>query len=118
MWAATAAPIEPLPALRGDLTVDVAIVGAGFTGLSTAYELSKRHPDLGIAVLECKRVGSGASGRNGGMALNWINGVEAKDEEKAKRLFSVTRKGIDWIGEVIRAHDLDVRFRRDGCLEV
>lgn len=118
LWAATRPPLDPLPPLKGDVVVDVAVVGAGFTGLSTAWHLSARHPDLGIAVLEARRVGNGASGRNGGMALNWINGVEWKDEARAKRLFETTLSGIEWIDHVIREHGLDVRFRRGGCLEV
>jgi gamma-glutamylputrescine oxidase len=117
MWAATARPVEPLAALSGDIAADVAIIGAGFTGMSTAYHLARRHPGKKVVVLEAKRVGNGASGRNGGMALNWINGVEAKDADKARRLFEVTRSGLDWIEQVIRKHALDVRFRRIGCLE-
>ncbi len=66
LWADTA----PLPAARpplvGDATVDVAIVGAGFTGLWTAHYLAEADPSLRIAVLEAQTVGYGASGRNGG----------------------------------------------------
>ena len=54
------------PQLPGDIDVDVAIVGAGFTGLWCAYYLRKLDPDLRIAVLEKTHVGFGASGRNGG----------------------------------------------------
>jgi gamma-glutamylputrescine oxidase len=118
VWAATAEAGPPLPPLVGDVVADVVIVGAGFTGLSTAYHLRKAHPDLGIVVLEAKRVGNGASGRNGGMALNWINGVEARDEERCKRIFGVTKHGIDQIERVIAEERLSVRFRRVGCLEV
>jgi len=65
---------EPLP---GDTSVDVAIVGAGYTGLWTAYYLSRRDPSLRIAVLEAQEVGFGASGRNGG-------GVRAGKLSRAK----------------------------------
>lgn len=60
--------IEPGPPLEGDLTADVAIVGAGFTGLWTAYYLAQARPDLRIVVLEKEYAGFGASGRNGGWA--------------------------------------------------
>jgi glycine/D-amino acid oxidase-like deaminating enzyme len=58
--------ISPRPALNGNLDVDVAIVGAGFTGLWTAYYLQAIDPALRIAVLESEIAGFGASGRNGG----------------------------------------------------
>jgi glycine/D-amino acid oxidase-like deaminating enzyme len=57
---------EPRAALPGDLAVDVAIVGAGYTGLWTAYYLARQDPTLRIAVLEREVAGFGASGRNGG----------------------------------------------------
>ena len=56
-------PARPLP---GDLDVDVAVVGAGLTGLWTAHYLAEAQPDLRIAVLEAEVAGFGASGRNGG----------------------------------------------------
>ncbi len=56
----------PRPALTGDLNVDVAIVGAGYTGLWTAHYLARHDPTLRIAVLERDVAGFGASGRNGG----------------------------------------------------
>ena len=58
--------LTPRPALAGDIDVDVAIVGAGFTGLWTAYYLATADPTLRIAVLEKEIAGFGASGRNGG----------------------------------------------------
>jgi hypothetical protein len=56
------------PSLGGDITVDVAIVGAGFTGLWSAYHLLKLDPALKIAIVESQIAGFGASGRNGGWA--------------------------------------------------
>jgi glycine/D-amino acid oxidase-like deaminating enzyme len=65
-WLA-ASPAGPLrPPLRGSATTDVAIVGAGFTGLWTAIALTDTDPTLRVAVLEQESVGFGASGRNGG----------------------------------------------------
>jgi glycine/D-amino acid oxidase-like deaminating enzyme len=61
---------SPRPALPHSIEVDVAIVGAGYTGLWTAYYLKKAQPDLRIAVLEARFAGFGASGRNGG----WLSG--------------------------------------------
>ena len=58
--------LAPRPALPGDQAVDVAIVGAGYTGLWTAYYLKKADPTLRVTVLEARFAGFGASGRNGG----------------------------------------------------
>jgi glycine/D-amino acid oxidase-like deaminating enzyme len=66
LWHATAGDLTPRPALSADTEADVAIVGAGFTGLWTAYYLAKARPDLRITVLEKEIAGFGASGRNGG----------------------------------------------------
>ncbi len=58
--------LTPRPALDGTIDVDVAILGAGFTGLWTAYYLLQREPSLTVAILESEIAGFGASGRNGG----------------------------------------------------
>jgi len=62
---------EPRPGLPGDREADVCIVGAGYTGLWTAYYLRQLDPSLNIAVLEARFAGFGASGRNGG----WLSGL-------------------------------------------
>jgi glycine/D-amino acid oxidase-like deaminating enzyme len=66
LWFDQLPQVTPRPSLDGNQTVDVAIVGAGFTGLWTAYYLSGLDPSLRIAVLEAETAGFGASGRNGG----------------------------------------------------
>jgi len=65
---------ERRPGLDGDVDVDVAIVGAGYTGLWTAYYLKRQQPDLRIAILESRFAGFGASGRNGGWLTNTVTG--------------------------------------------
>lgn len=62
--------LTPRPSLRGTVDVDVAILGAGFTGLWTAYYLLQREPSLKVAILESEIAGFGASGRNGGTVGN------------------------------------------------
>src|SRR5437764_13191911 len=69
------APGEPLP---GSRQADVCVVGAGYTGLWTAYYLKKEQPDLRIVVLEREFAGFGASGRNGG----WVVGELARSRER------------------------------------
>jgi glycine/D-amino acid oxidase-like deaminating enzyme len=72
-WWLSLAPYAPGAPLRGDLTVDVAILGGGFTGLWTAIFLRQADPALRVAVLERDYVGYGASGRNGGYAMPLVH---------------------------------------------
>jgi len=65
----------PRPALESDVRVDVAIVGAGYTGLWTAYYLKQLDPGLRVAIVEAEIAGFGASGRNGGWCLGTLAGM-------------------------------------------
>ena len=84
-WWDDAGPAEPRPALAGERAVDVIIIGGGFTGLSTAWHLLRRQPSLGVALIEARRLGNGASGRNGGQVLHWVNGVGTTEPELTRR---------------------------------
>ena len=95
--------LTPRPSLPGDIDVDVAIVGAGYTGLWTAYYLAKADPQLRVAVLEREIAGFGASGRNGG----WCSAYFAASLEK----LAASQHGRD---EAIRHAAGDVRHRRRG----
>jgi len=117
LWCAGKPPYEALPALAGDLDVDVAIVGGGFTGVSTALHIARRFPERQVALLEAKVLANGASGRNGGLMLNWVHGVPTGDVEEARRIYDVTRSAIDLIESVVQEHGLAVAYRRDGCFE-
>jgi ribulose 1,5-bisphosphate synthetase/thiazole synthase len=66
------------PALLEDTAVDVAIIGAGYTGLWAAYYLKKAKPDLNVLVIEKEFAGFGASGRNGG----WCMGTFSWNHER------------------------------------
>jgi gamma-glutamylputrescine oxidase len=118
IWVIGKEPYEPLAALAADETVDVAIVGGGFTGVSTALHLARRYPDRRIVLCEARSLANGASGRNGGLMLNWINGVYSPDAEHARRIFDVTKGGIDLVRGIIADEKLEVRHDADGCLEV
>ena len=64
--ALRADPGAPCPPLAGEVAADVCVVGGGFAGLWTAYELGEREPGLGIVLIEADIVGAGGSGANGG----------------------------------------------------
>jgi glycine/D-amino acid oxidase-like deaminating enzyme len=70
-WLSSLDGLSARPTLPGDREADIAIVGAGYTGLWTAYYLAAADPSLRIAVLEAEYAGFGASGRNGG----WCSGL-------------------------------------------
>lgn len=72
------------PTLQGSVTVDVAIIGGGFTGIATAVELAER--GLKVAVVETNKIGWGASGRNGGQVTGSLSGDEAMRKQMRKTL--------------------------------
>ncbi|CUT01952.1 FAD-dependent oxidoreductase, partial [Candidatus Chrysopegis kryptomonas] len=68
-WLETAGEFKPQQELKGYEKVDIAIIGGGFTGLSTAYHLKKVEPSIDVAILESHICGYGASGRNAGFGM-------------------------------------------------
>jgi gamma-glutamylputrescine oxidase len=109
-YAATAAPEPERPALAGDLSADVCVVGGGFTGLSTALELAGR--GYRVVVLEANRVGWGASGRNGGqVGSGYPGGMEALRRwvgaEEARRFFGLAEEAKAMVRERIDRHGID-----------
>jgi glycine/D-amino acid oxidase-like deaminating enzyme len=77
-WRQQGLPAHTRPALPGDTSADVCIVGAGYTGLWTAYYLKTLQPDLRVVVLEQRFAGFGASGRNGGWLTNSVTGGRSR----------------------------------------
>src|SRR5438045_4168348 len=84
-WRSLGGPPPPREPLRGPTEVDVAIVGAGYTGLWTAYYLKRAQPSLRVAVLERERAGFGASGRNGGWVSGFFSGPASVYERSGGR---------------------------------
>jgi glycine/D-amino acid oxidase-like deaminating enzyme len=100
VWAAESEAPRPAPRLTRRIVTEVAIVGGGFTGVSTAWHLRQRSPGLGIALLEARQLGHGASGRGGGQVLHGINGVTPETPRAALRVHDATSAGIDLAEEL------------------
>jgi glycine/D-amino acid oxidase-like deaminating enzyme len=134
------APADPLP---GDLDVDVAIVGAGFTGLWTAYYLATAQPGLRIAVLEREIAGFGASGRNGGWcsalfpaslaklermagggaagggaAGGRAAGGRAAGRAAAVAMYRAMQDTVDEVGRVAAAEGIDCHWAKGGTVQL
>src|SRR3712207_5889128 len=113
--------LEPRPSLNGDLDVDVAIVGAGYTGLWTAYYLAKADPTMRIAIIEKEIAGFGASGRNGGWCSALFAAKRKKIAKKSGRAAAVAMQRamfetIDEVGRVTHEEKIDAHFRKGGTL--
>jgi glycine/D-amino acid oxidase-like deaminating enzyme len=107
----------------GDLPsrAEVAVIGAGFTGLSAAHTLAKRAAN--VVVLEANTIGWGASSRNGGMVLTGMKlGVETLKKrygiELARRMYAASLSSIELVEQIVREENIDCSFRRCGHLEV
>ena len=112
-YAATVPPSPGFPALKGDLDVDVAIVGAGYTGLNAAIELTQKN--FSVAVLEARQAGWGCSGRNGGQV---IGGMASFDrlrrhlgEQDAQLAWKVGVEGLRILRERIERFDIDCDWK-------
>lgn len=112
--------LVPRPALPGDLQVDVAVVGAGFTGLWTARSLLLADPALRVAVLERDTAGFGASGRNGGWCIGQYSGPPgAIDKRHGKGSFvAMSRelhRSVDEVGTVVARAGIDCGYHKGGA---
>lgn len=114
---------EPRPVVPGYLSSDVAIVGAGYTGLWTAYYLKKQRPRLRVVVIEQCHVGYGASGRNGGWLTNTITGgrdryLHGHGRAQVENFQLMMNRSVDEVISVCRAEGIDADIHRGGEFEV
>lgn len=111
------------PELTENLIADVVIVGAGYTGLWTAYYLLKKSPNLNIVILEKEHAGFGASGRNGGWASSIFPVSLSKVEKDFSREAAITLQktmndSVDEIYRVLEAEGIDADYKKEGYISV
>ncbi|MFE9653014.1 NAD(P)/FAD-dependent oxidoreductase [Micromonospora sp. NPDC006431] len=114
-------PLTPRPGLPGDTDADVVLVGAGYTGLWTAYYLAAADPSLRIVVLEQEIAGYGASGRNGG----WCSALlptslpaltRRHGRDRALAMQRAMHETVREIGRVVAAEGIDCDWRAAGTV--
>ncbi|MBV1798162.1 FAD-binding oxidoreductase [Siccirubricoccus sp. G192] len=126
LWAATAPPPPPTTPLEGDARADVAVVGAGYTGLAAALHLA----EAGIActVLEAAEIGWGASGRNNGQVIPNLSRIdpdaivkavprELGGAEKGEALVALIRDSASLVFDLIRKHGMQAEAVQNGWIQ-
>jgi gamma-glutamylputrescine oxidase len=123
-WAASAGEeVSGTPPLSGDVETDIAIIGAGYTGLSTAYHLAREH-GIKALVLDANRVGWGCSGRNGGFCSTGMgkDGPRAWAErwglDEARRIFGISRDAVATVAGILDRERIDADRTPTGTLEL
>jgi glycine/D-amino acid oxidase-like deaminating enzyme len=117
-YAASANRVADFPRLKGDLRVDVCVVGAGFTGISTALALAER--GYKVCVLEANRIGWGASGRNGGQLIAGISGEKklvAANPGLADLMWEMRWRGHAIIRDRVERYEIDCDLK-NGYVDV
>lgn len=112
-YAKTAQPLAPFPALQGQASCDVCVIGSGFMGLSTALHLARDGFD--VVLLDAQRVGFGASGRNGGQVgqgqrLDQDELEQMLGKEHAQALWTLANQSVDLVKELAATDQVEAEF--------
>ncbi|MBR7834510.1 FAD-dependent oxidoreductase [Actinospica durhamensis] len=123
LWLDQQGDLARRPALDGDVEVDIAVVGGGFTGLWSAYHLASQSPELRIAVLESEVAGYGAAGRNGGWVGAGIAGGAGRYARRSgwartRAAAELTERAVDEIGGVAGSEQIECGFAKGGTLAI
>ncbi|QNQ64410.1 FAD-dependent oxidoreductase (plasmid) [Brucella sp. 6810] len=115
-WSALLPPRIPRSALKGDVTADFVVIGAGYAGMGAARRLGELRPDAQIIILDAQQLGENASGRNSGFAIDLPHNVGSSLEELAKgnAYLRLARAGIDSLRDCVRRYQIDCDWSEDG----
>ena len=121
-WLEEAGPVEPTRPLAADTTADVVVVGGGYLGLWTAWQLKELEPGLDVVVLEAGLAGHGPSGRNGGFVSTlWDDLPILRDrvgDVAAVDVCRASERAVHGIGAWCEAQDVDAWYRAGGTIQV
>src|SRR3954453_16102955 len=121
-WLEEAGAVEAVPPLDGDVDADVVVLGGGYTGMWTAWQLLRREPSARVVLLEARVCGHGPSGRTGGFAETlWTNLpdlVERFGSERALAAAAASSESVAAIGAWCEQEGVDAWYRRAGFLLV
>lgn len=120
LWTNTANPAPDYPPLQGSEECDVAIVGGGFTGLSTALHLAEA--GVNVRLLEAETPGWGASGRNGGQVNPGLKEdpetiIRRFGPQMGQRMIELSGGAGDFVFDLIRRHDIDCDAAQTGWIQ-
>src|SRR6185503_724942 len=119
-WLEEAGGAAPRPALDGDQSADVVVVGGGYTGMWTAWHLLDSEPDIRVLLLEGGTCGHGPSGRNGGFCESlWFSAPALRErfgDEAARSLLDASSETVTAIGAWCEENGVDAWFDRSGYL--
>ena len=122
-WIKEAGGLPPAqPSLAGDADADVVVIGGGYTGLWTAWEVLEREPGARVVVLEADRCGAGPSGRNGGFLSSlWLSFPLMRGqygERPARELCVASAESVDMVRDWCEAQEVDAWLREAPHLVV
>lgn len=120
LWAATAPAGPALSTLKGEIRTDVVVIGAGFTGLSTAIHL--RESGVEVTVIEAAEPGWGASGRNNGQVIPTLAGHDpsamvARHGEAGERFNAVLRDSAQYLFDLVRKYEIPAEAEQAGWVQ-
>ena len=122
-WLEQLGDITPNPSLEGENETDIAIIGGGYTGLSTAYHLKTYDKGVEVALLEAEICGYGASGRNGGFnmtlfGLTPTQTMKTFGVEKGREARKFMEESVDYLANFIKEREVECEYEGSGYLLV
>ena len=115
-WSNILAPRVPNAPLRGEISADWLVIGAGYAGLAAARRLAENRPDDSVAIVDACAVGDGASARNSGFVIDLPHNVggDGDDHEGPFRALRLARAASNWLGEIVKTHQIDCQWSPVG----
>lgn len=116
-WTRTLPERIPRPAVKGETTADLLIIGAGFAGLAAAWHYARLRPNERVVLVDAQCVGDGASGRNSGFVLGVRHKAEDADVanlEPSLRVRRISQAAIGFLSEIVTSHQIRCDWKHDG----